>query len=137
MELSGTSIRGIHDLMFVLQRSKPGEKVTPAVPAFLPPLPNGEPANRLGLARWLVDPAESQDVRIRRGIGAQRADYDERRKVPTGLKEPVVETMPPGGFALWLKSRGRLGGQNKVPRVIGDQTLLQGLRTFAAEQRGG
>ena len=45
--------------------------------------------------------------------------------------------MPPGGFALWLKSRGRLGGQNKVPRVIGDQALLQGLRSFAAEQRGG
>ncbi|MBY0374159.1 MAG: DUF1553 domain-containing protein [Bryobacteraceae bacterium] len=30
------------------------EKVTPAVPAALPPLPSGAPANRLGLAQWLV-----------------------------------------------------------------------------------
>ncbi len=33
---------------------KPGAKVTFATPAFLPPMPPGEPANRLGLARWLV-----------------------------------------------------------------------------------
>jgi hypothetical protein len=31
------------------------DKVTPAVPAVLPPLPPGAPRNRLGLARWLVD----------------------------------------------------------------------------------
>ncbi|HEX8913355.1 MAG TPA: DUF1553 domain-containing protein, partial [Humisphaera sp.] len=43
---------------FVLMRGaydKPGEKVTPGVPAFLPPLPKDAPANRLSLARWLVD----------------------------------------------------------------------------------
>jgi len=31
-----------------------GIEVQPAVPAVLPPLPAGAPANRLGLARWLV-----------------------------------------------------------------------------------
>jgi hypothetical protein len=31
-----------------------GVKVTPAVPAVLPPLPAGAPGNRLTLARWLV-----------------------------------------------------------------------------------
>jgi hypothetical protein len=31
------------------------EQVTAAVPASLPPLPAGAPANRLGLARWLTD----------------------------------------------------------------------------------
>lgn len=42
---------------FVLERGlydQPGERVTAGVPAFLPPLPAGEPHNRLGLARWLV-----------------------------------------------------------------------------------
>ncbi|MEZ5351879.1 MAG: DUF1553 domain-containing protein [Bryobacteraceae bacterium] len=33
---------------------QPGDAVSAAVPAFLPPLPPGAPANRLGLARWLV-----------------------------------------------------------------------------------
>ncbi|HEY4313852.1 MAG TPA: PSD1 and planctomycete cytochrome C domain-containing protein [Pirellulales bacterium] len=43
---------------FMLERGqydKRGEQVTPGVPAALPPLPSGAPANRLGLARWLVD----------------------------------------------------------------------------------
>ncbi|MBI1840772.1 MAG: DUF1549 domain-containing protein, partial [Verrucomicrobia bacterium] len=34
-----------------------GKTVTPGVPGFLPPLPAGEPANRLSLGRWLMDPA--------------------------------------------------------------------------------
>jgi hypothetical protein len=43
---------------FVLKRGAydaPGEKVTPAVPAFLPPMDPKWPRNRLGLAKWLVD----------------------------------------------------------------------------------
>ena len=33
----------------------------PGVPAACPPLPAGAPPNRLGLARWLVDPAQPAD----------------------------------------------------------------------------
>ncbi len=43
---------------FVLKRGAydaPGDKVVPAVPRVLPPLPAEWPANRLGLAKWLVD----------------------------------------------------------------------------------
>ena len=52
---------------FVLVRGsyeKPGDKVTPGVPACLPPLPEGAPRNRLGLARWLVDPANPLPARV-------------------------------------------------------------------------
>jgi hypothetical protein len=35
---------------------KPGAAVTPGVPEKFPPLPAGQLANRLALARWLVDP---------------------------------------------------------------------------------
>ncbi|MBL8179787.1 MAG: DUF1553 domain-containing protein [Bryobacterales bacterium] len=40
------------------------EKVTAAVPANLPPLPAGAPANRLGLAKWLVDPSHPLTARV-------------------------------------------------------------------------
>ena len=42
----------------------PQEKVEPGVPAVLPALPDGAPNNRLGFARWLVDPANPLTARV-------------------------------------------------------------------------
>jgi hypothetical protein len=41
-----------------------GEKVAPAVPALLPPLPKDAPANRLGLAEWLFSPQHPLTARV-------------------------------------------------------------------------
>ena len=41
-----------------------GDPVKPGVPAALSPLPDGAPANRLGLAKWLVDPANPLVARV-------------------------------------------------------------------------
>jgi hypothetical protein len=49
-------IRGAYD--------RPGEKVTPGVPASLHPLPKDAPNNRFGFARWLVDPANPLTARV-------------------------------------------------------------------------
>jgi hypothetical protein len=52
---------------FVLRRGeydKPGEKVAPGVPSVLPPFPKTAPANRLGLARWLVHPSHPLTARV-------------------------------------------------------------------------
>jgi hypothetical protein len=39
-------------------------KVEPGVPACLPPLPRDAPRNRLGLARWLISPANPLTARV-------------------------------------------------------------------------
>ncbi len=52
---------------FVLVRGAynvPGEKVEPGVPAALPPLPEDAPNNRLGFAKWLIDPANPLLARV-------------------------------------------------------------------------
>jgi hypothetical protein len=41
-----------------------GERVERGVPALFPPLPDGAPANRLGLARWLVRPDHPLTARV-------------------------------------------------------------------------
>ncbi|MEI6342614.1 MAG: PSD1 and planctomycete cytochrome C domain-containing protein [Verrucomicrobiota bacterium] len=41
-----------------------GKPVEPGVPAVFPPLPAGVAANRLALARWLVDPAHPLTARV-------------------------------------------------------------------------
>ncbi|MEZ6130627.1 MAG: DUF1553 domain-containing protein [Planctomycetaceae bacterium] len=43
---------------------KPGEQVPAATPAALHPLPDGAPRNRMGLAQWLVDPANPLTARV-------------------------------------------------------------------------
>jgi hypothetical protein len=42
----------------------PTEKVSFNTPAFLPPLPQGAPANRLGLAQWLLAPQQPLTARV-------------------------------------------------------------------------
>lgn len=59
--------RSVPNETHLLQRGaydKPGEKVEPGVPAVLPPLPAGAPNNRLGLAKWLIDPANPLTARV-------------------------------------------------------------------------
>ena len=46
------------------QYDKHGDKVLPGVPACLPALSAGAPANRLGLARWLIDSAHPLTARV-------------------------------------------------------------------------
>ena len=52
---------------FVLRRGEynnKDEKVTPGVPSFLPPMARDLPANRLGLAKWILDPANPLTARV-------------------------------------------------------------------------
>ncbi|MCB1092137.1 MAG: DUF1549 domain-containing protein, partial [Verrucomicrobiae bacterium] len=51
----------------VLERGeydKPQQEVGAGVPDFLPPMADGEPGNRLGLARWLVSPSHPLTSRV-------------------------------------------------------------------------
>ena len=52
---------------FVLKRgvySAPGERVEATTPRSLSPFPKGTPKNRLGLAKWLVDPENPLTARV-------------------------------------------------------------------------
>jgi hypothetical protein len=59
-------------------------------------------------------------------------DYAAHRAAGFGLDPPRIHPVPHGTFAAWMKTRGQLGGQHKVPRVINDQTLFADLKTFIA-----
>ncbi len=54
-------------------------------------------------------------------------DYAAHRGGGFGLRDPDVRLLPPGAFARWMATRGKLGGQNKVPRVVADVAALAGL----------
>jgi hypothetical protein len=57
-------------------------------------------------------------------LKAENADYDAKRKDNINIGYPKLTTVPSGTFHLWLKSKGKLGGQHKVPRLMNDDRLL-------------
>ncbi len=71
-----------------------------------------------------------------RVLCARNEDYAAHRAGGFGMNAPAIELMPAGGFAGWMKRRGKLGGQNKVPRIVNDAKLFQDLRDFATGRRG-
>ncbi|HEY0976130.1 MAG TPA: GH3 auxin-responsive promoter family protein [Flavobacteriales bacterium] len=55
------------------------------------------------------------------------SDYEAKRKGDLALAPPKLHAVPKGTFFLWMKQRGKLGGQNKVPRLSNDRVLLDQL----------
>ena len=51
-------------VLFRGEYDKPRGEVAPGTPAALPPMPKGAPANRLGLARWMVMPENPLTARV-------------------------------------------------------------------------
>jgi hypothetical protein len=66
-----------------------------------------------------------------RTMRALNSDYDAKRSTGLVLRSPVVHAMPKGSFHGWLKERGKLGGQNKVPRLCNDRVILEQLLLLA------
>jgi hypothetical protein len=55
------------------------------------------------------------------------SDYAAKRYRDTTLYAPLVRPLPPGTFYRWMESRGKLGGQNKVPRLFNDRKYIDAL----------
>ncbi len=70
-------------------------------------------------------------------LQAANDDYRAHRSGGFGLRAPTLLPMLPGGFAAWMKQRGKLGGQNKVPRIVAGAALFADLRAFAARFQQG
>lgn len=58
-------------------------------------------------------------------LQAINSDYEAKRNKDIALRFPIMHQMPKGGFNQWLKEKGKLGGQHKVPRLSNDRTLLE------------
>ena len=54
-------------------------------------------------------------------------DYEAKRHKDMALKPPIVHVARPGLFFNWMKNRGKLGGQNKVPRLANHRNYLDEL----------
>jgi len=53
------------------------------------------------------------------------SDYEAKRYHNLSLREPLVKVVPEGTFFKWMKEKGRLGGQNKVPRLSNERRIIE------------
>jgi hypothetical protein len=59
------------------------------------------------------------------------SDYEAKRLKDLNLVIPVVRPVPPGTFNKWLKTKNKLGGQNKVPRLSNSREYIEDLYIIA------
>ncbi len=52
------------------------------------------------------------------------SDYDAKRAFDLALMMPKVHSVEEGTFYNWMKGRGKLGGQNKVPRLSNSREYI-------------
>ena len=90
-----------------------------------------------GAHEWVIEfdsPPADLDVFTRELDAALRevnSDYEAKRQKDIALRMPVVHAMPPGSFTAWLRSKGKVGGQHKVPRLSNERQLLEEILAFA------
>jgi GH3 auxin-responsive promoter len=63
-------------------------------------------------------------------LARRNADYQAHRVEGVGLPLPAIVVVKPGGLEEWMRSRGKLGGQHKLPRMDGAGTLTRDLIAF-------
>ncbi|HEY0651565.1 MAG TPA: GH3 auxin-responsive promoter family protein [Chryseosolibacter sp.] len=63
------------------------------------------------------------------------SDYDAKRKHDLALIGPKVHSVKQGTFYEWMKRRGKLGGQNKVPRLSNSREYVDEILAMLAERK--
>lgn len=53
------------------------------------------------------------------------SDYDAKRYADIALQLPKIRIAPKGTFYNWLKSKNKIGGQNKIPRLSNNRLFLE------------
>lgn len=86
-----------------------------------------------GAHEWLIEfDVEPNDLNffttvLDNALCTINSDYEAKRYKSITLSLPVVKSMKPGTFFYWMKERGKLGGQNKVPRLSNNREYVDAL----------
>ena len=84
-----------------------------------------------GAHEWLIEfekEPESLDTftkELDSALKNANSDYEAKRYKDIALGLPVIHSLQKGIFTEWLRSKRKLGGQHKVPRLSNERTLLE------------
>jgi hypothetical protein len=84
-----------------------------------------------GAHEWLIEFEQEPEslehftYELDHALKSLNSDYEAKRYKDIALRMPLVKSLPKGLFAQWLRSKGKLGGQHKVPRLSNDRKYVE------------
>ena len=89
--------------------------------------------NQKGGHEWLIEFEQSPtnianfaaDLDLQ--LQTLNSDYAAKRQADLAMLPLVLRVAPAGTFHAWLRSRGKMGGQNKVPRLSNQRDILESI----------
>jgi len=89
--------------------------------------------NNKGAHQWIIEFDQEPDdldhfISVLDGtLKTLNSDYEAKRHKNLTLERPHLVVAPKGLFYEWMKTRGKMGGQNKIPRLSNDRKYLDEL----------
>jgi hypothetical protein len=93
-----------------------------------------------GAHEWLIEFENRPEdlnrftIELDEALKSLNSDYEAKRYKNIALRMPVIHSLEKNTFDKWLKSKGKLGGQHKVPRLSNDRKMIE---EILAMQSGG
>jgi len=87
--------------------------------------------NSNGAHEWLIEFEKEPDdfntfiTELDNELKNINSDYEAKRHKSIALRLPIVHKLKRGSFTEWLRSKGKLGGQHKVPRLSNERSMLE------------
>ncbi len=87
--------------------------------------------NENGSHEWLIEfeiePADLNHFifELDTALKNLNSDYEAKRHKDIALQMPIVRSLKKGIFNEWLRTKGKLGGQHKVPRLSNDRKNIE------------
>jgi hypothetical protein len=93
--------------------------------------------NSNGAHEWLIEfekePAQMNTfiTELDEALKSINSDYEAKRHKNIALRMPIVHNLKKGVFTEWLRRKGKLGGQHKIPRLSNERTYLEEILKIA------
>jgi hypothetical protein len=90
--------------------------------------------NNKGAHEWLIEfdaePANLEQFAFELdcALKSLNSDYEAKRYKDLALAMPIVHSVEKGVFHEWLKLKGKLGGQHKIPRLNNDRKYVDDIK---------
>ncbi len=96
-----------------------------------------------GSHEWLIefrkepDDLDTFSLTLDQSLREVNSDYDAKRYKDITLVPPTVRRVPDGTFYEWFKRKGKLGGQNKMPRLSNDRRYINEMNDILKNESFG